>query len=212
MHAVRDVVGEVHHLGLQARPAHRRLAPQPLEDLAVVRVDAELRAVPGGPRPGVLRRRVQAGPGEVEPGRTAVRVHRLGFEPGQQPQCLGVALEPADLGRHLVQRHLAVVPERRVAEVVREARGVDHVGVAAELLAELAPDLRHLERVGEPGSDEVVRPRSDDLRLRGQPAQRRRVHDARPVALERGPGRTLRRLRGPPLPVRVAVPMHHQRG
>ena len=107
----------------------------------------------------------------------------------------------------LVEHGLAVVAERRVAEVVREARRVDDVGVTAERGAELATDLRHLERVGQAVAHEVVVTGREHLRLGGEPAQRRRVHDPRPVAGEVvavGPllGRVLR---DPSLPVSTLV-------
>ena len=57
--------------------------------------------------------------------------------------------------RPLVERPLAVVPERRMSEVVGEAGGVDDVGSEAEAAGELAADLRDLERVGEPVAGEV---------------------------------------------------------
>ncbi len=93
-----------------------------------------------------------------------------------------------------MQRVLAVVAERRVAEVVGQGGGLDQVGVAAQRRAELAGDLRHLEGVGEPGAGEVVLPRRDHLGLGRQAAQRRRVQDPGPVALERGAGGPLGRL------------------
>ena len=113
----------------------------------------------------------------LSPTLRAVGRERLRLEPGEQPQGLGVALEPADVGGGLVERRLAVVAERRVAEVVGEARRFDDVGVAAEGVRELAPDLGDLERVGQPVADEVAARRPDDLRLGGQPAQGAGVHD-----------------------------------
>ena len=86
---------------------------------------------------------------------------------------------------HGGQRVLAVVPERRVAEVVREAGRLDHVAVAPEREAEVAPDLRDLEAVREAVAHEVVGARADHLRLGGEPAQRRRVHEPGAVAGER---------------------------
>ena len=131
---------------------------EPVEDLEVVVVDAELHRGVRRPAaaPRVLRGGVQAGPGEVEPGRAAVGVGALGLQAGQQAQRLGVALEAADAGRDRIERRLAVVPERRVAEVVGEAGGVDDVGAAAQRRTELAADLGDLEGVGEPVAHEVV--------------------------------------------------------
>jgi hypothetical protein len=75
----------------------------------------------------------------------ALVVEHLGFEPGQDAQGLSVGLEAAAFPRQLVQRPLAVVPERRVPDVVREAGGVDQVGVATQLVGDAAADLGDLE-------------------------------------------------------------------
>jgi hypothetical protein len=84
---------------------------------------------------------------------------------------------------------LAIVAERGVTEVVGEAGGVDHVGIAAQRGADLTPDLRHLQRVREAGAREIVLAGRDNLCLRGQPAQRRGVQHAGAVALEGRPVR-----------------------
>ena len=79
VHGVGDVVGQVHDLGLEAGTPLGRTLPQPVEDGQVILVGAELagalavdhRRVERGP--GILRRGVQAGAGEVQPGGMAVR-------------------------------------------------------------------------------------------------------------------------------------------
>ncbi len=213
VHGVRHVVGEVHDLCLQARPGVRRSAAQPVKRRCVVLVRAELgrdlRRVSAPP--WVLRRGVQARPRQVEPGAAAVWVHRLGLEPGEQPQRLGVALEPADAGGGLVQGPLAVVPERRVPEVVSEAGGVHDVLVAAHGRGELAPDLRHLEGVREPVAYEVVAARADDLRLGSESTQRGAVHDPGPVTDKGRTARALGRLGRPAFLVGLVVEHRAQR-
>ena len=105
---------------------------------------------------------------------------------------------------------LAVVPERRVPEVVRERSRLGDVGVGAEGARQVAGDLGDLETVGEPVADEVVALRTDHLGLGREPAERRRVDDAGAVALERLALRCvdpLRRLGDDPLAVGVAVPL-----
>jgi len=199
---VGDVVAPVHHLRLEAASLAGRALAQPGEHVEVVVVDAEL-ARARLPRPGVLRGGVEGRAREVEPHRAAgaravVGAERLGLEPGQDPQRLRVALEAADGCGHLVERVLAVVPEGRVPEVVRQARDLDEVGVAAERGPELAPDLGALQGVGEPGAQEVALPRSEHLGLGGPAAQRRRVQHARPVTGERRAAGALGRLEHPP--------------
>ena len=92
---------------------------------------------------------------------------------------------PPQSALQLGQHPLAVVPERRVAEVVGQGRGLDDVGLAAQRPRQVAGDLGHLEAVGEPVADEVVGLRPDHLGLGRQPPRRRGVHDPRAVALER---------------------------
>src|SRR5699024_11868441 len=78
-------------------------------------------------RPGVLRQGVEAGPGQVESGRTPVVGDDLRFDPGDQAQRLRIAFETADVLAQGVADRLPVVAERRVAEVVGQAGGVDDV-------------------------------------------------------------------------------------
>ena len=73
---------------------------------------------------------------------------RLGSSRVSRRSVWALPSKPPMSARDLVQRRLAVVPERRVAEVVGEAGGVDDVGAAAERRAELAADLGDLEASG----------------------------------------------------------------
>src|SRR5690606_13164617 len=100
---------------------------QPAERLQVVRVRAELADLAGravgvrsardggllaGPR--VLHAGVERAPREVQPDARSVGSEGLRLQPGQDAQGLRVALEAAAVLRGLVQRALAVVPERWV--------------------------------------------------------------------------------------------------
>ena len=88
------------------------------------------------------------------------------------------------------------MPERRMAQVVREAHRLDQVGVDVEVVperavqrpqvvADRAPDLRHLHRVREARAVEVVFAREEDLGLRLELAEGVRVDDPVAVDLER---------------------------
>jgi hypothetical protein len=170
VHRIRHVVGPVHDLRFQAGTARRRAGPDPVEHRDVRLVGAVLAGARAGD--GILQGRVEGGAGEVEAGAGDLR-----FQPGEQPERLGVALETAARQRaagvgERRQRRLPVVPERRVAEVVRQARRVHQVGVAAEGRAQLPADLRALQRMGQPGAREVTGPDLYHLRFRGEPAQR----------------------------------------
>ena len=189
--AVGDVVREIHDLGLDALASGHRARAEPLEHRQVVLVGSEL-AVGAPVRPGrgvrraprVLARGVECRAGEVEPRGLPRRRDDLGLEPHEQAQGLGITLEAPDPAGQLRERRLTVVPERRVAEVVGQARGVHDVRIAPECLAQLAPDLGDLERMGEPVAHEVVRLGRDHLGLGREPSQRGTVQHARPVPLE----------------------------
>ena len=73
-----------------------------------------------------------------------------------------------------------------MADVVGEPREVDEVGVAAQPDRHAPSDLRHLERMGQPGPWRLALPRTDDLGLVGQPAQGGTVQHPGAVAGEVG--------------------------
>ena len=121
----------------------------------------------------------------LRPEAPSVLVDDLGLEPGQDPERLRVALEPADVLGPVVEGALAVVAERRVAEVMAEAGGVDDVGRQPQRCREFATDLGHLERVRQAVAGEVGGARgAQHLRLGGEPAQRRGVQHPRAIAGE----------------------------
>jgi hypothetical protein len=161
--------------------------PDPAEDVRVVGVGAEL-PLAAAPQPRVLAGPVEGGAGEVQPAR-GLAVADLGLEPGQDPQGLGVALEPAAGRAELVEGPFAVVAEGRMADVVGEPGGVHDVRVAAQLLGDPAADLRDLQRVRQPGARDAADlgalPRPDDLGLPREPAQRGGVQDSGAVPGER---------------------------
>ena len=139
----------------------------------------------------------------------ALRIaERLGLEPGQDPQRLGVALEAADVRAQGVEGVLAVVAERWVAEVVGEAGGLHEVGVAAQGGSQLPPDLGDLQGVGHPGPGEVALAGDHHLGLGGQPSPGSAVQDAGPVARERRSGGALGWLVGPAVLIGDGVSGH----
>ena len=123
--------------------------------------------------------RVRFSPAGSPDGRSALASSRV----STRSVCALPSNPPHSLGRG-VERGLAVVPERRVPDVVGQPGGVDDVGVAAERGGDLAADLGDLERVGQPGAREVVLARHDDLGLVGQPAERVGVQHPGAVAGE----------------------------
>ena len=117
-------------------------------------------------------------PGEVQA--AAVVLEQI-----DDAQALLVVVEAA--GHQLVDDAFAGVAERRVAEVVAERDRFGQLLVQPQDLRDGARDLRHLERVGEPGAVVIARRREEHLRLVLQPAERLAVDDAIAIALERRP-------------------------
>ena len=103
----------------------------------------------------------------------------------------------------LVQCALPCVAKGRVAQVMRQADGLGQVFVQAQGAGDGAGDLRHLQRVGQPGAVEVALRREEDLRFLLEAAERLAVDHAVPVALEHRADGVLR-LRSGPAPACIA--------
>jgi len=69
---------------------------------------------------------------------------------------------------------------------MRQTDGLDQVLIGAQRPGDSAPDLRHLQRVGEAGAEVVALVVDEHLRLVFQPAEGGRVQDAVTVSLEGG--------------------------
>ena len=90
--------------------------------------------------------------------------------------------------RHVgLQRVLAEVAERRVADVVAQGDRLGQRLVQAQRAGQRPGDLGDLQRVGQPGDEVVAVGVEEDLRLVLQPAERLGVQDPVAVALERRP-------------------------
>lgn len=148
VHGVGDVVGPVHDLLLQAGAVLGGAPPEPVEDLGIVGVVAELLGVVP-PGPGVLAGGVQGCAREVKArAASGHRIDDLGLEAREHAQGLRIALESTDVVGDAVEFAFAVVAERRMPQVVGEPRHVDQIGVAAQSGAHLARELGDLQRVG----------------------------------------------------------------
>ena len=90
----------------------------------------------------------------------------------------------AVVAHQLVQRLFAHVPKGGMAEIVRQANGLDQVFVAAQRPRQRAADLRHLDAVGQAIAVMVSFRVDEDLGLVFQAPEGRRVDDAVTVALE----------------------------
>ena len=84
---------------------------------------------------------------------------------GDDAQRLGVVVEAAVLGETGVQRALAGVSERRMADVMRQRQRLGEVLVQAELAGDGTSDLGDFQRMRQPGAIMVALMEHEDLRL-----------------------------------------------
>ena len=101
---------------------------------------------------------------------------------GSWGTALAVMLEA--IRTELVQCALPCVAKGRVAQVMRQADGLGQVFVQAQSAGDGAGDLRHLQRVGQPGAVEVALRREEDLRFLLEPPERLAVEHPVAVPLE----------------------------
>ena len=101
-------------------------------------------------------------------------------------------VEAAEGSEAAVERPLAGMAERRMAEIVGERQRLGQVLVEAERAGERAGDLGHFQRMGQPGAEMVAFVEDEDLGLVRQPAKRGGMDDAVAVAAEVVAGRARR--------------------
>ena len=121
-------------------------------------------------------------------GSVRLRPAAVALERVHHPQRLLVVAEAAAeaLVQQPVERLLAGVPERRMAEVVPEADRLRQVLVQPQGARHRARDAAGLERVREAGAVVVALGRDEDLGLVLEAAEALRVDDPVAVALEGG--------------------------
>ena len=146
MHRIGDIVGPVHHLGFQTGPICRSVFAYPSGGVAVEIVKAELASIPT-PRPGIFGDGIQTCPGQVQSNAMSLLIKNFGLQAGQDPEVLRITLEATVRRRELIERLLAVVPVRRVPDVVGQTGHVDKVGIAAQPDRHPSPDLGDLQRM-----------------------------------------------------------------
>src|SRR5256886_9890859 len=118
-------------------------------------------------------------PGKVQSGEAGIFLLQL----LDHAQALAVVLKPAVVFHQLVQYHLAFVPERGVAEVVRQRDGLRQVFVELERSGDVAGDGGDFYRVRQPRAQMVAAAVQEDLGFIFEPAKGARVNDAIAVAL-----------------------------
>ena len=103
-----------------------------------------------------------------------------------------IVVNPAIVRHQLIQRALARMAKRRMAEVVGQTDALDKILVCPKRSGDRAPNLGNFERMGDAGPIVVPLGDDEDLGLALQPPPRRRMQHAFAVTLEGGPIRLLR--------------------
>ncbi len=130
---VGDVVGDRGDLRLDAgeAPELKILQPLIIQDRrrhAVLAIAAERRAVAVGQRTVVLDQAFERFPGQVQP----VEARIAALERGDDAQGLRIVIEAAERQEAGVERALAGMAERRVAEIVGERQRLGEIFVDAQ--------------------------------------------------------------------------------
>ena len=126
--------------------------------------------------------------GQVE----AVEIGVAALELGDEAQAVAVVVEAAVRCHAGVERVLAGVAERRVAEIVAERHRLGEFFVEPQRLGERASELGDLDRMGEARAEMVALVIDEHLGLVGKAAEGGRMDDAVAVALEVVAGRRRR--------------------
>ena len=169
---IGDVVGDGGDLGLGAGKAPEleilglAIEPDAVRQ-AMLAIAAHRIAAAVGQRPVVLDEAFERLPGEIQPVESGVAP----LERGHRAQRLRIVIEAAAGSEAAIERTLAGVAERRVAEVVGERQRLGEVLVEPERARERAGDLGDLQRMGQPGAEVIALVEDEDLGLVGQPAE-----------------------------------------
>ncbi len=128
----------------------------------------------------VFGKTLSHGVGEVQPAKLRIRM----FEIVHNPQRLAVVFEVPLAGHQLVEYPLADVSKRRMAQVVSQRDRFDEVFAQVQGPGDVSGDLGDLERVSQPGAEQVVLVRREDLCFVIQPAKRGASQNPIAVALK----------------------------
>src|SRR5580704_17068518 len=191
MRVVGDVIGDRRRLRLEAGESGQG------EALPLVVSGDRLGQAPCAPARKRLARSVEQGTIVLDQAfqllEGQVRAVESGVTPlqfGHQAQAVAVMVEAAEWGLAGVERGLAGMAERRVAEVMTERDRLAKVLIEPKGLGQSAGDLRDFDRMGEAGAEMVAFMMDEHLRLMGKAAKGGGMDDAVAVALE---GRARRR-------------------
>src|SRR5690606_31951681 len=132
-------------------------------------------------RPVVLGQTFENFPAQVEPRMRNVRA----VEPHHDAKRMLVVRVAPLRGESGVERLFTAVPERRVADVMRQAQCLREILVEAECPGDDSPDLGNLKAMRQANPEMVAVRRNENLGLSGETPERDRMDDAVAVALER---------------------------
>src|SRR3989442_15139634 len=135
-------------------------------------------------RPIVLDDTLQRFPGQVEPVEFGIAM----FQRCDDAQALRVMVESAIGFETPIQRTLAGVAERRMAEIVGQRQCFREVLVEAELPGQRAGDLRYFQRVGQAGAVMIAFVEHEDPGFVLQAPKGGGMNDPVAVAPERAAG------------------------
>src|SRR4051812_8669254 len=142
-----------------------------------------------GQRAVVLDDALQGFPGQIE----AVEIRIAPFQLGDDAQRLRIVVEAAVFPEASIERPLTGMPERRMAEVMRQRQGLAQILVEPQRPRQSARNLRHLEGMRQAGAIMVAFMEDEYLGLVLQPAEGGGMDDAIAIAAE-GIARRTRRL------------------
>src|SRR5262252_9945271 len=127
-------------------------------------------------------------PGEVQSVESGIAF----LERGDHAQCLRIVIEAAAGGEAAIERALAGMAERGMAEVVGERQRLRQILVEPERARERAGNLRDLQRMGQTGAKMIAVVKDENLGLVREPPEGARMDDAVAIAAEDIAGRAHR--------------------
>ena len=130
----------------------------------------------------VLDETLEHFPGQIEPIEIGITTLKL----RDDAQGLSVVIEATIGQQHLMQRILARMAEGRVPEIVYQRHALGQILIQLEGTRQGASDLRHLDRMRQPGAIVITVLGDEDLRLVLQPTEGGRMDDPVTIALELG--------------------------
>ena len=113
-------------------------------------------------------------------------------------QGVAVVIKATPRRHHPFQRILTAMPERRVAQIMRQRQRLGEILVDTERAGQAAGDLRHFQAMGETHAEMITIRRDKHLRLVAQPAERAGMDDPVTIARKRAARRRCRLRVQPP--------------